>query len=322
MEHLAGGDAALNARIIRDVLGGQKGAPREAVLANVAAALVVADAVASLRDGVSLAARVVDSGAAEAHFERFLQIQRGERTMLDEIVAHISVGVVESPPGFSASGLKIPRGKLAAVLSPRGGPTRIIAEVKRRSPSAGVIAEIPDPGAHAAAYVVNGAAAISVLTNGLHFGGTLADLAAVRRAVKVPVLRKDFIIDPRQFDEALAAGADAVLLITSVLGRGLGRMLRLAHESGLDALVEIHDELELKVALAAGATLIGVNNRDLRTFVVDLGVSERVAALVPPEVILVAESGIRSTADMERLKLAGISNFLVGEFLVRGGRLS
>lgn len=318
IEALRGGDAAFNARIIHDVLDGQRGGPRDAVLANVAAALVVGEQASSLREGVQLGARLIDSGAAAAHFERFLRLQRGERTMLDDIVGRISVG---QPVAKQRVDTVKPEHRLRAALSPRGGPTRIIAEVKRRSPSAGLIAQIPDPGALAASYVANGAAAISVLTNGPDFGGSLADLKAVRAAVDVPVLRKDFVVDPRQFDEALEAGAHAVLLITSVLGKGLARMLRLAHSVGLDALVEVHDEAELKVALEAGATLIGVNNRDLRTFVVDLAVSERVAALVPEEVVLVAESGVRSPEDMQRLRQAGISNFLVGEFLARGGRL-
>jgi indole-3-glycerol phosphate synthase len=193
--------------------------------------------------------------------------------------------------------------------------------VKRRSPSAGAIAAIADPAALARGYVENGAAAISVLTNGPDFGGSLEDLLAVRAAVPVPVLRKDFILGPRQLDEAVAVGADAVLLIASVLGRGLPRMRALAEGLGLECLVEVHDEAELRLALDAGATLVGINNRDLRRFEVDLGTTERLAPLVPPGVVLVAESGIKAPADVERLRRAGVANFLVGEYLVRGGLL-
>jgi anthranilate phosphoribosyltransferase len=315
-ESLRGGDAHTNARIIRGVLEGQVGGPRDAVLANAAAALLVGGVVGSLREGVERAAEVIDAGAALAHVERFVRVQGGGSTMLDDIVSRLpasaAVKVGPRPTG----------GRFKAALSTRGGPTRIIAEVKRRSPSAGAIAEIPDAGLHAKTYVDAGAAAISVLTNGADFGGSLADLTSVRRAVDVPVLRKEFIVDPRQLDEAAHAGADAVLLIVAVLGGGLERMVRAARARGLDALVEVHDEAELTVALSAGADLIGINNRDLRTFVVDLSVSERLAARIPEQVRVIAESGIRSQDDLERLRRAGLSNFLVGEFLVRGGRLS
>jgi anthranilate phosphoribosyltransferase len=311
---LEGGDAQRNARIIRDVLEGQRGGPRDAVLANAAAALFVAAEVTSLAEGVRLAARSIDSGAADAHFERFVRVQAGQQTTLDDIVSKVrSVGA----PSTSA---RRP-GAFRAALSGRGGPTRVIAEVKRRSPSVGLIADIPDPGAHALAYVAQGAAAISVLTNEAHFAGSLADLRAVREAVQVPVLRKEFIIDPRQVDEAAHAGADAVLLIVAVLGRGLKRMLTLTRSLGLDALVEVHDQAELELALSAGAELIGVNNRDLRTFQVDLAITERLAPGVPEGVLLVAESGIKSPQDLARLRACGVANFLVGEHLVRGGVL-
>jgi anthranilate phosphoribosyltransferase len=315
-EALRGGDAATNARILWRVLEGEAGAPRDAVLANAAAALYVAGEVPSLVEGVRRAAADLDSGAALAHLERFLRLQRTEPTVLDAVVARTPLG------GPRAALPRTPRRSLRAALSPRGGATRVIAEVKRKSPSAGAIAPITDPGALAEAYVRNGAAAISVLTNGPDFGGSLEDLVAVRARVPVPVLRKEFIVGPRQLDEAVAVGADAVLLIAAVLGRGLKAMLARAEGLGLECLVEVHDEVELALALEAGATLVGVNNRDLRSFHVDLGTSERLAPLVPPEVLLVAESGIRSADDVARLRQAGVANFLVGEFLVRGGALS
>jgi anthranilate phosphoribosyltransferase len=313
---LQGGDAAANAAILWRVLDGEPGAPREAVLANAAAALFVADEVQSLHEGVARAAREVDSGAAAAHLERFLRLQHGEPTVLDAVVARTPLG------GPRAASPRGPRRSLSAALSPRGGPTRVIAEVKRRSPSAGPIAPIIDPGALAEAYVRQGAAAISVLTNGPDFGGSLDDLAAVRARVDVPVLRKEFIVGPRQLDEAVAVGADAVLLIASVLGRGLRSMRRLAESLGLECLVEVHDAAELELALDAGATLVGINNRDLRSFEVDLGTTERLAPAVPQGVLLVTESGIRAPDDVARLRRAGVANFLVGEYLVRGGVLS
>jgi indole-3-glycerol phosphate synthase len=208
------------------------------------------------------------------------------------------------------------------MLSSSTGPTRLIAEVKRRSPSAGAIASIPDVARYVKDCVAKGASAISVLTNGPDFGGSLGDLVAVRGAVDVPVLRKEFVVDPRQLDEASIAGADAVLLIVAVLGGGLRAMLGAAQTRGLDALVEVHDADELGQALAAGATLIGLNNRDLRTFQVDLSVSERLITLIPEGVKVVAESGIRSQGDLDRLRRAGLRNFLVGELFARGGSLS
>jgi len=206
----------------------------------------------------------------------------------------------------------------AGALSPRGGPTRVIAEVKRASPSAGAISAGLDAVAQALRYQAAGAAAISVLTDGPGFGGSLADLLAVRAAVALPVLRKDFTVDGWQLVEARAAGADAALLIAAALP---GDLLRRLHdrcgELGLHALVEVHDEAEVERALAAGARLVGVNNRNLRTFAVDLATSERIVPSLPARVKGVAESGVRGGADARRLRAAGAVNLLVGEALVR-----
>jgi len=203
-------------------------------------------------------------------------------------------------------------------LSPAGGPVRIVAEVKRASPSAGAIDAALDAPAQAARYEAAGAAAVSVLTDGPGFGGSLEDLAAVRERVRRPVLRKDFVVDAYQLLEARAAGADAALLIVAALpGDRLRRLLDACAPLGLAALVEVHDERELEGALAAGARLVVVNNRDLRTFQVDLAVSERLLPLLPGGVKGVAESGVRTAADVRRLRARGASNFLVGEALVR-----
>ncbi len=210
-----------------------------------------------------------------------------------------------------------PRDFLAA-LSRRGGPTRVVAEVKRASPSAGAISTGLDAVAQARRYAEAGAAAISVLTDGPGFGGSLEDLSAVRAAVPTPLLRKDFVLDRYQLLEARLHGADAALLIVAALSEdGLARLLAGCESLGLTALVEVHEAREVEVALRAGARLVGVNNRDLKTFAVDLAVSERLLPLLPEAVKGVAESGIRTPADARRLRQAGAANFLVGEALVR-----
>ena len=196
----------------------------------------------------------------------------------------------------------------------------VIAEVKRRSPSKGLIREDFEPVRCAEAYAAAGAAALSILTDEPYFGGHLDHLARVREAVSLPLLRKDFVVDAYQIDEARVAGADAVLLIVSALApEDLARLAERARALGLDVLVEVHDEAELEIALGAGADLIGVNNRDLRTFEVDLGVTERVARRLRGAggVVLVAESGIAGPSDVQRLEKAGANAFLVGESLMR-----
>lgn len=200
----------------------------------------------------------------------------------------------------------------------REGEVALIAEVKRRSPSAGWIR----PGARveevAEAYAAAGAAALSVLTDEKYFGGSLSDLEAVRSVVSLPLLRKDFVIDPLQIWEARATGADAILLIVRILDdSAIGEFLSLASDLGMAALVEVHTADELDRALGAGAELIGINSRDLATFRTDLGVAISLAGKVPPDRTLVAESGIRTPEDVDRLGAAGVSAILVGESLMR-----
>lgn len=210
------------------------------------------------------------------------------------------------------------RGFEAALRS--GGAVAVIAEFKRRSPSAGNLGGAEGPARTAEAYEAMGAAAVSVLTDRAFFGGALADLVAARAACDLPVLRKDFVLAPIQVYEARAAGADAILLIVRILEDGPLRELReLAEELGMDALVEVHDGSELGRALASGARLIGVNNRDLATFTTDLGVTHRLAGAVPADRTLVAESGIRTPADVDALGEAGVHAVLVGETLMRSG---
>jgi indole-3-glycerol phosphate synthase len=194
----------------------------------------------------------------------------------------------------------------------------VIAEVKRRSPSAGEIRGGAAAAAVARSYESAGAAAISVLTDGEFFGGDLDDLRRVREAVSVPLLRKDFLIDELQVHEARGAGASAVLLIVRILtDRELRHLCGVAADLGMAALVEVHDERELERALVAGARLVGVNNRDLATFRTDLRTTLRLAPAVPSDVLLVSESGVRTVADVELLAAAGVAAVLVGEALMR-----
>lgn len=194
----------------------------------------------------------------------------------------------------------------------------VIAEIKRASPSRGPIDPDLDPPALAAVYQRGGAASISVLTEPRHFLGSLDDLLRVREAVRVPVIRKDFILDPVQIWEARAVGADAVLLIVAALDdQTLIDLLTETHLAGMAALVEVHNEDEVDRAGAAGARVIGVNNRDLASFEVDLGTAERLAARIDGEAVTVAESGIWSPADARRMQAAGYDAVLVGESLVR-----
>jgi indole-3-glycerol phosphate synthase len=198
------------------------------------------------------------------------------------------------------------------------GGLAVIAEMKQRTPSMGVLAEDYRPGDLARAYTLGGAAAISVLTHMASFGGRPEHVAAARFASDLPILRKDFVTDPYEVGEARAAGADAILLIVAALDRDrLGELLRVARARGLAALVEVHDEGEVVTALAAGARLIGVNNRDLRTFAIDLGLTERLRKAIPSEVIVVAESGIHTADDARRMREAGADAILVGESLMR-----
>lgn len=197
---------------------------------------------------------------------------------------------------------------------------KIIAEVKRASPSRGAMAEIPDPAALAVSYELGGASAISVLTEQRRFGGSLEDLEAVRGSVSVPVLRKDFIANPYQVFEARAAGADLVLLIVAALDqRTLQELYSLITSLGMTALVEAHDADEVSRALDIGAGLVGINARDLRTFELDQNLFGELADRIPSGVIRVAESAVKSVADVAHYRQAGADVVLVGEALVTGG---
>jgi indole-3-glycerol phosphate synthase len=250
------------------------------------------------------------------------------KNILDEIVQRkkVEIGALPHAPADLAEWRAArsrggPRDFIGALRRPRSGQVALIAEVKKASPSAGLICPDFDPVRIARTFEAAGADCLSVLTDEHFFQGSLDYLRRVREAVRIPILRKDFIIDERQVLEAIQWGADAILLIVAILTDAeLRRFHGLAVDAGLSALVETHDEAELDRALAAGAQLIGVNNRDLRTFTVDLGTTERLAERLRAAgtgALLVAESGIRGREDVVRLAGCGAGAILVGESLTR-----
>lgn len=214
-----------------------------------------------------------------------------------------------------ASDTPTPRPFAKSIASATG--SGVIAEIKRRSPSRGILAPDLVPAESAASYEDGGAVCLSVLTDERFFDGSPEDLRAARAASSLPVLRKDFTVSGNDIADARLMGADAVLLIVAALSRDeLCSFVDLASELGMDALVEVHDDTELETALAAGATLVGVNQRDLRTFEVDTGLAAELAACIPDHVVAVAESGIRTVKDAERLASSGYQGLLIGETLV------
>ena len=262
--------------------------------------------------------------------------------ILDKIVEEKKREVAKLPARLIAAGdlrdAMLEHGErrdfLAALRRPGSGGMALVAEVKKASPSAGVICEDFDPVRIGREYEAAGAGCLSVLTDEKFFQGSLDHLRKIRAAVKIPLLRKDFIIDERQLLEAVEWGADAILLIVAILtDEQLQKFHSLATEAGLAALVEVHDESELDRALKISPALIGVNNRDLKTFKVDLATTEKLAARLVERrgskgeslnsgnrsALLVAESGIHTRADVERLKKCGADAILVGESLMRGG---
>lgn len=242
-------------------------------------------------------------------------------TYLDAILAHHRARAAEDSRSFDTlyeQAVAAPPARGLADALRAESELSVISEVKRRSPSAGDIWNDLDPAVLAAAYTEGGAAALSVLTDRPHFGGSPEDLAAARTSGVIPTLRKDFTVDPRDVCDARIMGADAVLLIVSALGRAeLPELLSLAEELGMDALVEVHDSEEIDRAASAGARLIGVNQRDLRNFKVDHRRAASLAPRLPPEAVSVAESGIRGKQDAEAAAEAGYDAVLVGESLLK-----
>jgi indole-3-glycerol phosphate synthase len=241
--------------------------------------------------------------------------------ILDEIVAHKRLEAGRLPPLTSPPDALAPRRTLAGALR-EAGPVALIAEIKRRSPSRPLLRPDFDPAGMATAYASGGAAALSVVTDARYFGGALDHLDAARAACGLPLLRKDFILDPRQISEAKLAGADAVLLIAACLSDAdLGMLASQAARWDLEVLVEVHDERELARAIALEFPLVGINNRDLGTFEVDLATTERLCRQIadrgaPRRPQIVSESGIATPADVRRLAACGCDAVLVGESLM------
>lgn len=239
------------------------------------------------------------------------EIMRHHREQLPKVMRDVPADLVRAVAAVAP-----PTADFCVALKRQG--VRLIAECKKASPSKGLLMNKYKPAELAQTYVQGGAAAISVLTDARHFQGSLDDLRQVKEAVKVPVLRKDFIFDPYQVYEARAAGADAILLIVSVLGdNDLKTLLNLAHELTMNVLVEVHTEQELQRALAVNPRIIGINNRNLQTFEVDFGNTARLREMIPDEIVVVAESGIKTAADVQQLGEIGVDAILVGETLVK-----
>ncbi|MPZ23256.1 MAG: indole-3-glycerol phosphate synthase TrpC [Dehalococcoidia bacterium] len=246
-------------------------------------------------------------------------------TYLNEILAHKAREVSERLDGADMAELearaRAVTGRLSLASALKTGSLEIIAEIKRRSPSGEFRLDL-DPVDVANEYRRGGAAAVSVLTDERFFGGSLDDLQRVyasdARAEGLVVLRKEFIIDERQIAESAASGADAILLIVVALSaEQLGALLRLTYDLGMEALVEVHDEAEVEIALDAGTRIIGINNRDLRRFRTDIAVSERLLPSLPANLVRVAESGIRSREDVQRVREAGADAVLIGETIMK-----
>lgn len=245
-------------------------------------------------------------------------------SVLEEIVLGVRADLAERESVTTLDDLKERAAKVAPAKESmellRAKGVAVIAEVKRSSPSKGALAAIADPAALAQDYVEGGASVVSVLTEGRRFGGSLADLAVVRRAVDVPLLRKDFVVSPYQIWEARAYGADLVLLIVAVLEQTkLVSFIERVESLGMTPLVEVHDEEEARRALDAGARLVGVNARNLHTLEVDRSIFAAVAPLLPAECVKVAESGVRGPHDLLAYAAAGADAVLVGEGVVTGG---
>ncbi|MEZ5919954.1 MAG: indole-3-glycerol phosphate synthase TrpC [Parvularculaceae bacterium] len=248
-------------------------------------------------------------------------------TILDDIIAYKKDEVARAKANAPFSALDVlgretqpPRGFEAALRRASSNGIALIAEIKKASPSKGLIREDFDPAAHARNYERGGATCLSVLTDGPSFQGSSDHLRAARQASSLSIIRKDFMIDPYQVAEARAWGADCILLIMAAIDDALASELKSAADDyGLDILVETHNEAEMARAAALGASLIGVNNRDLKTFTTRLETTERLAPLAPAGALLVSESGISARADIDRLIGAGAGAFLVGEKLMREG---
>ena len=322
---MGAGTPDANAGVLRGVLDGTPGTERALALLNAGAAIYVAGRSASIEEGVRRSRGVDRFGRGAGGARRLARSHRGEPLVsprLEDLVGATRDSLERRKRERPLADLEREAGvrreaqPFAEALSRPG--TSLIAEHKRRSPSAGAIREDAGCADLVRAYERGGAAAISVLTEEVHFGGSLADLDEARAATYLPILRKDFTVDAYQVYEARAAGADAVLLVVGSLEpRQLASLANLAWDLDLDALVEIHDEEELELALEIDADIIGINNRDLESFSVDIARTFDLIADVPAGKVVVSESGIHDRHQIEELEQVGVDAVLIGEFLMR-----